>query len=78
MKRSEMVKELNLSLLRFDKLCGGSMKLEGIVDLILERAEELGMKAPEANIKARGGGCLCTMRESCVSCGGILNEWELE
>lgn len=45
---------------------------------ILKAVEEAGMLPPEAYFKGTKVGCLCTMRESCPSCGGLCNEWEPE
>lgn len=44
---------------------------------ILSICEAQGMLPPGAHFKGTRTGCLCTMRESCSSCGGYdINEWE--
>ena len=46
---------------------------------LLTKLESIGMLPPEAYFKRTSTGCLCTMRESCISCtSGYYNNWEPE
>lgn len=46
---------------------------------LLQKLEDSGMSPPQVLFKpSKTGSCLCTMRESCSTCGGYCNEWEPE
>lgn len=77
MKRSKMVKMLT------DQFIGRGMASDlgakVAANEILTFLEKRGMLPPGASFKGTNEGCLCTMRESCSSCGGYnINEWEPE
>lgn len=82
MKRSEMISEVASVLileLIDNKLEVPDYKLsQDIAVSVLDRIEKRGMLPPKSYFEFNGGGCLCTMRESCSACGGFCNEWELE
>lgn len=77
MKRSEAVKLIEETIhdtYDYDPDKGWTVDAEAVLDALLKE----GMLPPEAFFKGGGTGCLCTMRESCSSCGGTCNEWEPE
>ena len=77
MKRKEMVKYIH-GIISKELHTTEEFNLKDCSSL-LKKLETLGMLPPEAEFKrTTGGGCLCTMRESCSSCGGFCNEWEPE
>lgn len=81
MKRSEMLLLINnflrMSTNEINDLSYDSY--EQITEDLLYLIESDGMLPPQALFKpSKIGSCLCTMRESCSSCGGYCNEWEPE
>ena len=81
MKRSEMLNKLELLIRETKNIDVPNESYYNPTELakeILKVIEKTGMKAPEAYFKANNSGCLCTLRESCPSCGGFCNEWEPE
>lgn len=73
MKKSDMVIEITKVIETYRNTTPNFQALE-----LLSKIEELGMLPPEANFKGNNTDCLCTMRESCPSCGGKCNRWEFE
>lgn len=78
MKRSSMIEAIVYNALSWDGLDTSGVPLEEIANDMLTICEKLGMLPPQALFKGNHKGCLCTMHESCSSCGGLCNEWESE
>lgn len=78
MKRSEIIDIIINEICNHEPISRKNKNIEFASEWILKKIEEAGMLPPEAVFEATGIGCLCTMRESCSSCGGYANEWEKE